>query len=203
MYGLQLQTSHLNLLQHFYGQILDFPILDETSTYFRTQIGSTILDFEQASEVLALNCFRLGIPIESFNVTMNNLSQRVKIKRRRSVFHDKLKPTWYIRDPSNNIIELGAYEVDESGIVGIVMFVQSTTTVSEQLQALGLTGIFTDPFRCILENPDDATRIVLIQTRVDKNTSMNQAITIPTMKSSINATVCVKDTPHFLYMVTP
>ena len=84
------------------------------------------------------------------------------------------------------------------------MVVNESTKVSEQLQRLGLVSTFTDPYRCILQNPDDETDIVLVQPNADGNTpspSTNLAMTIPTMKSSVNATVCVRDTPHFLYMV--
>jgi len=202
MYGLQLQTQHLSALHHFYSEIIGLPILDDTQKYFRTQIGMTVLDFEQASNNLARYCFRIGLPIELFNEKMNNLSARVSIQRRRSVFHPKLKHTWYFRDPSNNIIELSPYRHDQTQVNGIAMFVKDIANVSKQLQSLGLTCKFTDTFRCILENPDDGTSIVLIQTNANQKLSMNQSMTIPTLKSSINATICVRDTPHFLYMVT-
>jgi len=202
MYGLQLQTQYLSDLHHFYSDIIGLPILDETQKYFRTQIGTTVLDFEQASNNLARYCFRIGLPIELFNEKMNNLSARVSIKRRRSVFHPKLKHTWYFRDPSNNIVELSPFQYDQIQVNGIAMLVKDILKVGNQLQSLGLSCKFTDSIRCILENPDDGTNIVLIQTNANQKPSMNQGMTIPTLKSSINATICVRDTPHFLYMVT-
>ena len=200
MYGLQLQTQHLGPLHHFYSEIVGFPILNETHTYFRTQVGATILDFEQVNHS-AQYCFRIGLPMESFNMEMDNLSARVDIKSRRSVFHPKLKHTWYFHDPSNNIVELSPDRYNEPRITGIVMLVEDTVKVGEQLESLGLTCRFTDQFRCIFQNPDDRTDIILIKTRVNQYSSGQQAVTIPTVQSSVNATVCLENTSHYLYMV--
>lgn len=201
MYGLQLKANNLDNQYHFYSQILGFPLLSRTSSYLRTEVGTTVLDFEKVDNLFLPYCFRVDIPIDLFNATMDDLSAQINIGKRRSIFHPQLQNTWYIYDTSRNIIELSPSRIDTIRITGIEMIVNDLTEVSQQLQHLGLNCLFIDQFRCILQNPYDSTVIALIQPKLESKSSTSKIMTVPTIRSSINATVCLQNTPHFLYMV--
>lgn len=201
MYGLQLQAQDLKKQHDFYGQLLGFPVLERNRSWFRIQLGTTVLDFETADNFSPRYRFLITIPFSIFDSKMDEWSAHVDIHKRRSAFHPALNPTWYFCDTSQNIVELSPSPAHAIGITGIMMIVNNLLEVSQQLKRLGLTCIFVDQTRCILQNPDDATQIVLIQTSRNSSLSSRKSRIIPTMKSSVFATVCVRNTPHFIYMV--
>lgn len=200
MYGLQLQTQNLEKLHDFYSQ-LGFTGVGKNSSWSRLQLGSTILDFESIDNFSPQYCFQISIPVSIFNSKMHDWSASIEIRKRKSVFHPRLKPTWYLHDISDNIVELFPSSVQTIALTGIVMIVPDLSEVSQQLKGLGLSCIFIDQSRCILQNSHDATQIVLINSSQNGNLSNRKSSAIPTMKSNVFATVCVRNTPHFLYMV--
>lgn len=200
MYGLQLQTQNLEKQHDFYAQ-LGFTVVEKNRSWSRFQLGSTVLDFESTDIFSPQYCFQISVPVSIFNSKMNEWSASTEIRKRKSVFHPRLKPTWYLPDISHNVVELFPSSVQTIGITGVVMIVPNVSAISQQLRGLGLSCIFIDQSRCILQNSHDATQIVLIKSSQTENLANRRSRTIPTMKSNVFATVCVRNTPHYLYMV--
>lgn len=146
-----LYTDKLKQLKGFYGNVLEFPISESSSTHFTMSIGTSTLTFQE-SEQSTLYHFAINIPGNQFTLAKHWALKRVVLNREDAVdevYYPRFDAdAFYLEDPAGNVIELIARRnVDKWSDFTVKSLLNlseiSITTpfveeVGEQLQSIGI-----------------------------------------------------------------
>lgn len=109
---LELKTSALKQLSHFYSMILELPVENEGETEITIHAGNTQLVFQQVSTAAPVYHFAINIPsnkIEEARVWLSNRVDLIWIEQYKSEVADFVNwhaKSIYFFDPAGNILEL-------------------------------------------------------------------------------------------------
>jgi catechol 2,3-dioxygenase-like lactoylglutathione lyase family enzyme len=108
---LQLGSAALNRQRHFYGQVLGFPILQETPDRLMLQAGASRLIFTHTDAGTGIAHFAFNIPENQFAAANQWLQERTPLWRNKDGGDEFFFEAWnahamYFHDPDGNILEL-------------------------------------------------------------------------------------------------
>lgn len=146
-----LYTNELKQLKGFYGNVLELPILEASSSHFTLSIGTSKITF-RASEQPASYHYAINIPGNQFTLAKQWALERVILNREDSVdevYYTRFEAdAFYFEDPAGNVVELIARrDIDKWSDFSVASLLNvsevSITTpfvekVGEQLQDVGL-----------------------------------------------------------------
>ncbi|WP_438318276.1 glyoxalase [Sporosarcina sp. FA9] len=154
-------TNKLKALKRFYGDVMEFNIVESTNEQFIVEIGQSTITFMHTNQP-AFYHFAINIPGNQFSMLKFWMQDRVTLNRGESLdeiyFSSFDADSMYFEDPAGNIVELiGRRKQDLFGDVSQASFLNISevgivtpfvSEVGEQLQDIGIPlrgGTEVDP----------------------------------------------------------
>lgn len=104
-----LYTNQLKILQRFYMNILELPLLEQTDKSFTVKVGTSTLTFQKI-DVPAFYHFAFNIPGNQFTLIKSWIKNKIPLNReggRDEVYFENFDAdSIYFEDPAGNVIEL-------------------------------------------------------------------------------------------------
>lgn len=144
-------TNKLKALKRFYGDIMEFNVVESTNEQFIFEIGESTVTFKH-TEHPAFYHFAINIPGNQFSMLKFWMQDRVTLNRGESLdeiyFSSFDADSMYFEDPAGNIVELiGRRKQDLFGDVSQASFLNISevgivtsfvASVGDQLQDFGI-----------------------------------------------------------------
>ncbi|MFD1928081.1 glyoxalase [Sporosarcina siberiensis] len=144
-------TNKLKALKRFYGDVMEFSIVESTNEQFVVEIGQSAITFIHTDQP-AFYHFAINIPGNQFSMLKFWMQDRVTLNRGESLdeiyFSSFDADSMYFEDPAGNIVELiGRRKQDLFGEVSKASFLNISevgivtpfvASVGDQLQDFGI-----------------------------------------------------------------
>lgn len=144
-------TNKLKALKRFYGDVMEFNIVESTNEQFVVEIGQSVITFIKTDQP-AFYHFAINIPGNQFSMLKFWMQDRVTLSRGESLdeiyFSSFDADSMYFEDPAGNIVELiGRRKQDLFGEVSKASFLNISevgivtpfvASVGDKLQDFGI-----------------------------------------------------------------